>query len=102
MERVITKQSEELRAVLNKIAESRADLYNIGSLHQPHLSCGRYLTGEQVQAWFSICKKTLQTYRDTGIIAFTSIGGKFLYKENDLIKILDDNYRLARKPFCLG
>lgn len=102
MEIVITKQSEELRAVLNKIAESRADIDYIGSLHQPHLPCGRYLTGEQVQARFSICKKTLQTYRDTGVIAFTSIGGKFLYKETDILKILDDNYRIARKPFCLG
>lgn len=99
MERAITKQSEDLRAALNKIAESRADLGHIGSLCQPLLPCGRYLTGEQVRMQFSICKKTLQTYRDTGVIAHTSIGGKFLYKESDILEILNDNYRLARKPF---
>ena len=98
MERAITKQSEDLRAALNKIAESRADLDHIGNLYHPHLPCGRYLTGEQVREQFSICKKTLQTYRDTGVIAYTSIGGKFLYKESDILKILDENYRLARKP----
>ncbi len=101
MERAITKHSEDLRAALNKIAESRAELAEIGALHRPQFMNERYLTGEQVQSRFSMCKKTLQTYRDKGIISHTSIGGKFLYKESDIIKILDDNYRVARRPFGL-
>lgn len=99
MERAITRQSDDLRAALDKIAESRAELTDIENLHRPQFSNDRYLTGEQVQAQFSMCKKTLQTYRDNGIIAHTSIGGKFLYRESDILKILDDNYRPARKPF---
>jgi uncharacterized linocin/CFP29 family protein len=99
MERLITRQSEELRDVIDKIACSRMELKEIESLYTPLLSNDRYYTGEQIQREFSICKKTLQLYRDKGIVAYTSIGGKFLYKESDILKILKDNYRPARKPF---
>ena len=80
MERAITKQSEDLRAVLSRIADSSEELGEIENLHRPQFLNDRYFTGEQLRVQFSICKKTLQTYRDNGVVANTSIGGKFLYK----------------------
>lgn len=78
---------------MGKIADSRKELGEIESLHRPQFLNDRYFTGEQLRVQFSICKKTLQTYRDNGIIAHTSIGGKFLYRESDILKILEENYR---------
>ncbi len=40
-----------------------------------------------------ISPRTLQDYRDRGIIPYTQFAGKILYKASDLEKMLKDNYR---------
>ncbi len=40
----------------------------------------RNLNGDQLMEMLNISRRTLQDYRDRGIIPYTSIGGKFLYK----------------------
>lgn len=37
----------------------------------------------------SFSKRTLQTYREKGIIPYTCIGGKIFYRKNDLAIFLD-------------
>lgn len=44
---------------------------------------------------FHISRRTLQDYRDTRIIPYTSIGGKILYPESEIEKILQENYQSA-------
>lgn len=36
-----------------------------------------------------IGKRTLQTYRERGIIPFSSVGGKYFYKEADVAAYLE-------------
>ena len=36
----------------------------------------------------NISKRSLQSYRDYGIIPCSFIGGKYMYKESDLVRIL--------------
>ena len=37
----------------------------------------------------NITKRTLQSYRDKGILPYTRIGGKFFYRERDLADYLE-------------
>ena len=37
----------------------------------------------------NITKRTLQSYRDKGILPYTRIGGKFFYRESDLADYLE-------------
>lgn len=37
----------------------------------------------------NITKRTLQSYRDKGILPYTRIGGKFFYREHDLANYLE-------------
>ena len=37
--------------------------------------------------------QTLQDYRDKGIIPYTQIAGKILYRLSDLEKLLEENYK---------
>ncbi len=36
----------------------------------------------------NISKRSLQSYREYGIIPYSCIGGKYVYKESDLARIL--------------
>ena len=43
-----------------------------------------------------VSRRSLQQYRDSGLLAFTRLGGKILYRSSDIEKLLDGCYRKAR------
>lgn len=51
-----------------------------------------WFTGEQVTKFLSVSKRTLQNYRDQGLIGFSQIGRKILYRQSDVDKFLEKNY----------
>ena len=52
-----------------------------------------FLTDKRGMERLYISPRTLQDYRDRGIIPYTQFAGKILYKASDLEKMLKDNYR---------
>ncbi|MBD5342569.1 MAG: helix-turn-helix domain-containing protein [Bacteroides sp.] len=38
-------------------------------------------------------RRTLHEYRDQGLIPYYAIGGKYIYSQRDIDKVLADNYR---------
>lgn len=52
----------------------------------------RYLTNNDVTNMLHVSLRTLQDWRDTGKIAYIQISGKVLYKESDVISLLEENY----------
>ena len=58
----------------------------------PCLNGEKYLSNKDVCRLLHISVRTLQEYRDTGVISFIQIQGKVLYKESDIYKLLNDNY----------
>ena len=53
---------------------------------------GIALTREKLK----VSRRSLQQYRDSGLLAFTRLGGKILYRSSDIEKLLDGCYRKAR------
>ena len=41
----------------------------------------------------SISRRTLQSYRDKGILGFTAIGKKFYYRLGEIKCLLESNYQ---------
>ena len=62
---------------------------------RPTLGGERFLTDREVSARLKVSRRTLQDYRNTGIIAYYQLGGKILYKESDIERMLAANYREA-------
>ena len=58
----------------------------------PALSGERYLTTEQVMSQLHISRRALQTYRDKGLIPYTSLGKVLLYPESKINEVLERNY----------
>ena len=48
----------------------------------------KLLDNQDMCELLGITKRTLQSYRDRRRLAYTNVGGKFLYKESDLAAFL--------------
>lgn len=55
----------------------------------------RFLTDKEVSAWLKVSRRTLQDYRNNGMVSYCQLGGKILYKESDIEKMVMDGYRNA-------
>ncbi|MCD8102213.1 MAG: helix-turn-helix domain-containing protein [Alistipes sp.] len=99
MEGLITKESEEFRELVGQLKTAHQSVVKVREKHRPTLADERYLTGEEVMLFLHISPRTLQTLRDNRLIGFTTIGGKILYPETELQKVLLDNYQPTELPF---
>jgi excisionase family DNA binding protein len=70
---------------------------NLVKNHKPTLNGERYLTDREVSARLKVSRRTLQDYRNEGRIPFIQLGGKILYRESDIQRVLDSGYREAFK-----
>ena len=76
---------DRLLALLEKLLEKR----------QPSAYGDELLTDKEVAYLLKVSRRTLQDYRNNGIIAYYQLGGKILYKESDIERMLAANYREA-------
>ena len=65
-------------------------LYNkvIGN-YRPLLDGERYLTDKEVAQILKVSRRTLQEYRNDGVLPYVLLGGKVLYRESDLERVLE-------------
>ena len=84
--------NENLREVLGDLAKVDAGIEQIRGFCRPVLNGEHYLSGEEVCKALRITKRTLQQYRDDGLISFVALPGKMLYKESDILAMLQQNY----------
>ena len=64
---------------------------------RPMLGGEVYLTGEEVCNQLRLSTRTLQEYRNAGILPFYKIGGKILYKQSDIQTMLERHYNAIPK-----
>ena len=99
MDGPITKESAEFKELAGQLKVAYKNAVAVREKHRPSIADERYLTGEEVMEYLHICQRSLQTLRDKRIIGFTTIGGKILYPESELQKVLMDNYQPTEPPF---
>ena len=69
--------------------------YSLTANYRPTLGGERFFTDKEVSARLKVSRRTLQDYRNEGRIAYIQLGGKILYRESDIEKMLNDGYRSA-------
>ena len=55
----------------------------------------RFLTDREVSARLKVSRRTLQDYRNNGMVSYYQLGGKILYKESDIERMVMSGYRNA-------
>lgn len=63
--------------------------------YRPTLGGERFFTDKEVSARLKVSRRTLQDYRTEGRIPYIQLGGKILYRESDIERMLTDGYRPA-------
>ncbi len=54
------------------------------------------LTNDEVMQYLGICRRTLQNWRDTGILKYTKLGKKIFYRFSDVLDTLE---KRSKKSF---
>lgn len=89
MELILEK---DCRAMLDELSTLSDYIREMRTHYKPQMNGERYYTTEEVCQVLKITKRTLQQYRDDGVIPFIALPGKMLYRESDLLVILEKNY----------
>ena len=90
----IGNSNEDMLVLLEAVVGIKNELLHIREYFHPLFKGEIYLTGEQVCEMLHISKRTLQQYRDDGLIPYIKLERKILFRESDIIKVLEDNYQL--------
>ena len=84
-----------LDGVLDSMKEVLALYKKVTGNYRPMLDGERYLTDKEVSEILKVSRRTLQEYRNDGIMPYILLGGKVLYRERDLEELLEKCYHPA-------
>ena len=95
MNNVITEKDERITALYRKLQNATQNIELIINDKLSILNGHRYLTDAELAKCLKISRRTLQEYRNNGIIPYYHIGGKILYREYDIEVFLENNRQKA-------
>lgn len=89
---IIDKKSKVVTSLFRTLDEIQDTIQEAFKRRTPHLNGEKYLTNNEVSKLLSLSTRTLQDWRDNGIISYIQIKGKILYRQSDILKLLEDNF----------
>ena len=93
MAKDLNMESDEMQLVVSALRGVGKRILEVAETHKPLFAGELFLTGKEVCERLYISPRTLQDYRDKGIIPYTQFAGKILYKSSDLERLLEENYK---------
>ncbi len=97
MNELIMSHNASVIRVLESMKEVLALYKNVTGNYCPLLDGERYLTDREVAEILKVSRRTLQEYRNDGVLPYILLGGKVLYRESDLERVLESCYHPARE-----
>ena len=97
MNELIMPHNVGVKNVLENMKEMLALYKNVIGCYRPLLDGERYLTDREVAQILKVSRRTLQEYRNGGVLPYILLDGKVLYRESDLEKVLESCYHPAYK-----
>lgn len=92
---LVTKDNERIKSLFCSLDRLLDRIETVMTGYEPSLNGERFLTVAQVSERLKISRRALQEYRTKGKIPYLQLGGKTLYRELDIQKLLEQNYREA-------
>jgi hypothetical protein len=90
---VITHKHEWVRGLFSELDRITKDVATMADENQLLLGGEHYLTDRELSERLKISRLTLQDYRNNGILPYRQLGGKILYRESDIERVLQSCYR---------
>ena len=89
---IITMESNAFKSITDNIEKIKEILNNNAKLNPLE---EKWLDIQEVCQLLKISKRTLQSYRDTGVLGFSQISGKIYFKASDIEEHLKKHYNKA-------
>lgn len=89
---ILDKKSEKINTLFRVLDEVQEIIRSALKRRTPHLNGEKYLTNNEVSKLLKLSTRTLQDWRDNGTISYIQIKGKILYRQSDILKLLEDNF----------
>ena len=96
MNELIMPHNAGVKRVLESMKELLALYKNVTDSYRPLLDGERYLTDREVAGILKVSRRTLQEYRKDGVLPYILLGGKVLYRDGDLERVLESCYHPSR------
>ncbi len=88
-------QSTSLIELSTEVDQVSKLIVDIARNQRPVLGGEHYLSDAELSSILKLSRRTLQQWRNDGVISFISLGGKVLYRESDVQDMLERRYRKA-------
>ena len=82
-----------VRGLFSELDRITKDAATMADENQPLLGGEHYLTDRELSERLKISRRTLQDYRNNGILPYRQLGEKILYRESDIERVLQSCYR---------
>lgn len=95
MSEIIGKENNRIVRFFKSLDGMIENIERLTKKDHPPL-CGEfYLTDAELSKRLKVERRTLQEYRTKGKIPYYKLGGKILYAESDIQKLMTQNYNRA-------
>ena len=92
---ILTLEQGQVAEILLSLKSSHRKINRFLQDYTPPLNGNRYLTDKEVAEVLKVSRRTLQNLRNNRVLPFILLGGKALYREYDIQRLLEVNYRKA-------
>ena len=89
---ILNQKSKEIDSFFTALAELSSLIQQAMKNRTPHLNGEKFLSNRDICQQLHISSRTLQDWRDTGVIPFIQIRGKILYRQSDVLMLIEKNY----------
>ena len=94
-EHVLTTDDERIASALSALRKGAKEVSLLAQNYRPPLNGERYMTDKEVAERLKVSRRTLQEYRNDPKIPFVIFGGKVLYRETDIERMMEESYKKA-------
>lgn len=89
---LMTKEHNAIKGLFFIIYRLKKEIADISDTCRPSMNGEIYMDHEEVCKVLHVSRRTLQQYRDDGILPYIQLPGKVIYRESDIIQLLEENY----------
>ncbi|MFR9563553.1 MAG: helix-turn-helix domain-containing protein [Rikenellaceae bacterium] len=92
MDMLPSYNTADLDNSIARFSESQQQFEKFHKDYRPLLNGEYFLTDRELSERLHVSRRTLHNWRADGILDYIELGGKIIYKESTIQKLLDKNY----------
>lgn len=94
---LINSNSEMIKEFFQSMDRMLDGISRLAKESRPHLNGEKFLSNRKAAKYLKVSIRTLQEWRDTGVIPYIQIKGKIIYRQSDIERLLQTYYNKERQ-----